>query len=255
MPVEALALDQRVVVRQTTEVDADLDALVEGGDPPRHGAAQRQTERGDARGVDVGPGLQVVERADAVVEHHAPQHLAAPEHELEERTLRAAAALAKHPVLDAERGVALGSQHRSIGRLLERIAPADELLLTQRVVAAVCVVVEHGRERAIAVRPRKVGGHRLLAVEIECQPLQDVGAAILLPDDAGCYWAVARRQIAEQAPQFGTAGRGIHSSSFRHELWAHSWLDCPARAICFRADSPMTFMAKSCIMPGVRHRS
>ena len=100
---EPFLRDERVEVGEAADVDRDLHPLVERRQPPGHRAAHRHAERADARGIDVRPRDQPVHRPQAVVDHHAPQHLTFPQHRLEHVGLGRVAALAEHPVIDGQR--------------------------------------------------------------------------------------------------------------------------------------------------------
>src|SRR5262249_50213742 len=61
----------------------DVDEARGGGQPPGLGRAHRQAESPDPRGVHLGPAAQVGDGLELVEEHHAPEDLALPQHQLE----------------------------------------------------------------------------------------------------------------------------------------------------------------------------
>ena len=159
--------------------------------------------------IHVGPIDQEVERPQAVVDHHAPEHLALPQHGLERVFFRRVAALAEDPVVDAERDVAAVGQRLRVRRRLQVAAAVDELLLADRVAAAVRVVEEHGRRAARRVaRPRDERRHRLDAVQVEDPALEDVAVPLLLADLVLADGPMPVRQLAEQPVQLAAPGGG-----------------------------------------------
>src|SRR5690606_28239288 len=59
--VESPALDERVEVGEAADVDAHLDAGVQGRRPPAHQPAHRHAQGPDAAGIHIVPGLEVVD--------------------------------------------------------------------------------------------------------------------------------------------------------------------------------------------------
>ena len=172
-------------------------------------------ERPDALRVHVGPLQQHVQGAEAVVDHHAPQDLASPEHQLEHVQLGRVAALAEDPVVDRERDEAEIGQLLRVRLRLQVAAALDELLLADRVAAAVRVVEEHGWKPARrATRAGDVGRHRLDAVEIEHPGLEDVAVVLGLRRLAPGHRARPVRQVSEQCVQLRpSAGRCCRTPS------------------------------------------
>ena len=179
VPFQRTVRDERLEVREAADIDADLDPRIEGRQPPRHGAAHRQPERADARGIDVRAALQIIERAQAVEDHHSPHDLTRPEHLAKDFSLAAASALAESPGVDAERGVAQLGQRVSVGWSLQHLPPSQQLVFPQDVVAAVRVVVEDDRQGPLPIlRSHEIRRDWLDAVEVQHQRLQDVLLAL-----------------------------------------------------------------------------
>lgn len=117
-----------------------------------------------------GPGPQVVDGPQGVVDHHPPHHLAAPQHGFEQRALGTTSPLPKGLGVDAEHGVTLACQCLRIRWLLQGIAGLKYFVLAKDIVAPGCVVLEDGGEPPLAgLGPGEVGGHALDAIEVEHQ--------------------------------------------------------------------------------------
>ena len=144
---------------------------------------------------------QPVERAQAVVDHHSPQHPALPEHGLEHVELAGVAALAEHPVVDAEDGVAEIGQRLRVRHRLQIGAALEKLLLADGVAAAVRVVEDDAGVRPGALRrPRHVGRNGLDPVEIEVPRLEDDSR----PRSASLALARRRSAAADRADRRAT---------------------------------------------------
>ena len=154
---------------------------------------------------------QVVDRADAVVHHHPPHHLAVPEHPLEYGVLRQPAPLAEGPSVDAQRAVAHARQHIGVGRVVQGLASVQQLVLAQLVVAAVGVVVQDVWDSPPCVKgTREIGRHVLLAVQIEHQPLEHIAGASLLVDQPGRDGAVPVGQVPHEVVELLSACFLVH---------------------------------------------
>ena len=102
--------------------------------------------------IDVGPLDEEVERAQAVVDHHSPQHLTLPQHGLERVGFGRVAALAEDPVVDGERDVAETGEFLRVRDRLQIAATVNEFQLADLVAAAMRVVEEH-RGNRVRSRP------------------------------------------------------------------------------------------------------
>jgi len=199
VPVQAAGGDQLFIVRQAAQVHAHPDALVQGRQPPGHRAAHGEAQRAQARHIDLWPGLQVVDGPNAVIDHHAPQHLAVPQHLFEELGLCAPAPLPEIPCVATQHAIAQIGQRFSIGRRLQRSPPGDKLILAQLIVATVRVMVEdHRCLTHLTQRPGKVRGHGLDAVQVQYQRLEHIAITFFFTDQRGADGAVAVRDVAEQ---------------------------------------------------------
>ncbi len=154
--------------------------------------------------IDVGAGDEPVHRAQAVVDHHAPEHLALPQHGLEHVAFGGVAALAEDPVVDGQGDVAEVGQDFRVRHRLQVAAALDQFLLADRVAAAVRVVEEHGRsppgQRA---RPRDIRRHRFDAVEIQRPRLEDVAVPFVFSRSWPADRPLSIRQVAHQRVELG----------------------------------------------------
>lgn len=113
------------------------------------------------------------------MDHHAPEDSPVPQHLLEEGRLAPAAAFAEQPLVDAEYAEAQSGQRAGVGLGLQEWGAFDQLAFAPRVVAAVCVVVKDAGDLPRDLPgPGKIGGHRLEAVQVEDNVLEQVAAAV-----------------------------------------------------------------------------
>jgi hypothetical protein len=151
-----------------------------------------------------------VESAQAVVDHHSPQHVALPEHGLEGIQLARVAALAEDPVVDAEGHVALGRQCLRIRLGLQVASSLDELPLADVVATAVGVVEEDGGRAADELcGAGQVRRHGLEAIQVELPGLEHIAVGVAFVALLRRDRALAVRKIAEQRIKQGPATLGV----------------------------------------------
>ena len=114
----------------------------------------------------------------------------------------------------AEVGQDLGVRHR-----LQVAAALDELLLADRVAAAVRVIEDDGRRPpGQAPRPRQVGRDGLDPVEVEVPRFEDVAVALFLAALLAADGPLAIGKVAEQRVELAAAGLDALLAGSRHRL-------------------------------------
>ena len=152
MTAEAVCGDQRIEIGEATKVDGQSDTGIERGEPPCLGGSHRHAGHAEPLRIHFGAGCEVREGPEFVEHHHAPEHLAAPEHELEGVFLSAVAvgvvlALTKTPAVDGQRDHSHFSEDGSIGGL--NAGPFEQLFLAQTVHSRVPVNEEKAGRLAL----------------------------------------------------------------------------------------------------------
>ena len=165
----AVALDRAVddVVAQIGDArhgHGDADALVERGGVPRVSAAAGAARHADARGVDLGTRLQVVDCAHAVPSLDAGRGIAArvpPVHAEPARAVVHALELAELDRIDREADVAVAREPRAVVLVAGLVAEAQLPVLNHRVSAGV--------EDGGSLLPAEVARHPEVGGDVEAR--------------------------------------------------------------------------------------
>ena len=232
--VDIVRFDQALKIGQATNVDATLDAGIEGGDPPGHRAAHRQADRAKTIGVDIVAAAQIIDGPERIVNHHAPHDLAIPQKLLENGRFRAAPAFAEGPGVDAKDVVSEAGEFDAVGWLLQERLIFDEFEFAGLVLAAVVVVIEDSWAFAFgAGRADEEAGDVLESVEIEEPFFDDHGVALFLANFPGVGGPIARREIAKKLIKLLSSRVGVGHGGFSIEREAKRNSSRPCGGKCY----------------------
>ena len=207
--------DQLGVPGEAGHPDHRLRPVVDRRQPPGPRAAHAHAGDADPVPVHLGAGLEVVDEALLVAEHHAPEGAAEQQVELHQALLLADGAGPVEPPggalarpLAAEVGVDGRDDVAPAGQLRADALAAPGVRQDVLLVAAVPVQADDRRGRALApFRQEQEAGHDLVHAVVEPEPLQGVAVVLLAGDDLDLRRVRPRRHRAQELDQH-LAGRG-----------------------------------------------